>query len=129
MVNGLMWLLGCQLVGEVVVRLTDLPVPGPVVGMAVLLVLLVLRRSGDDATVVRAADGLLRHLQLLFVPAGVGVVAYVAVIREDALPITVAMLGSWLAGLLAVGWTARLLTREHAGPGTAGTGGTVEAGS
>lgn len=119
MVNGLMWLLGCQLVGEVVVRLTDLPVPGPVVGMAVLLALLVLRRAGDDATVVRAADGLLRHLQLLFVPAGVGVVAYVAVIREDALPITVAMLGSWLAGLLAVGWTAKLLTREHRGEGTA----------
>jgi len=119
MVNGLMWLLGCQLVGEVVVRLTDLPVPGPVVGMAVLLVLLVLRRSGDDATVVRAADGLLRHLQLLFVPAGVGVVAYVAVIREDALPITVAMLGSWLAGLLAVGWTARLLTRDHPDEGAA----------
>ena len=113
MVNGLMWLLGCQLVGEVLVRLTGLPVPGPVVGMAVLLVLLQVRRAGDDATVVRAADGLLRHLQLLFVPAGVGVVAYVAVLREDALPITVAMLGSWLAGLLVVGWTARLLTREH----------------
>ncbi|WP_166389469.1 CidA/LrgA family protein [Nocardioides ochotonae] len=128
MVNGLMWLLGCQLVGEVVVRLTDLPVPGPVVGMAVLLALLVLRRSGDDATVVRAADGLLRHLQLLFVPAGVGVVAYVAVIREDALPITVAMLGSWLAGLLAVGWTARLLTRDHPAEGAEGAAGTVEAG-
>ncbi|NPC98510.1 CidA/LrgA family protein [Nocardioides sp. zg-DK7169] len=121
MVNGLMWLLGCQLVGEVVVRLTDLPVPGPVVGMAVLLVLLQVRRSGDDATVVRAADGLLRHLQLLFVPAGVGVVAYLAVIRDDLVPISVAMLGSWLAGLLVVGWSARLLTRDHgeaaAGPG------------
>lgn len=111
MVNGLMWLLGCQLVGEVLVRLLDLPVPGPVIGMAVLLLLLRVRRSGEDATVVRAADGLLRHLQLLFVPAGVGVVGYLTVIREDALPISVAMLGSWLAGLLVVGWTARLLTR------------------
>lgn len=51
-----MWLIGCQLVGEVLVRLADAPVPGPVVGMVVLLVLLRVRRSGDDATVVCRAD-------------------------------------------------------------------------
>jgi holin-like protein len=108
-INGLTWLLGCQLVGEVLVRLTDAPIPGPVVGMVVLLVLLRVRRSDDDATVVRAADGLLRHLQLLFVPAGVGVVAYAATIRDDAVPIAVAVVVSWLAGLAVVGWVTVLL--------------------
>jgi putative effector of murein hydrolase LrgA (UPF0299 family) len=104
MINGLMWLLGCQFVGEVVVWGLDLPVPGPVVGMAVLFVLLQLRRSGDDATVVRAAGGLLEHLQLLFIPAGVGVVVYLGEIREDAVPIVGALVVSWLVGLALVAW-------------------------
>jgi len=110
-ITGLTWLLACQLVGEVLVRLTDAPVPGPVVGMVVLFVLLRTRGSGDDATVVRAADGLLRHLQLFFVPAGVGVVVYLARIRDDAVPIVAALLVSWGAGLAVVGWTTTLLER------------------
>ncbi len=111
MINGLTWLLGCQLVGEVIVRLTDAPVPGPVVGMVVLFLLLRVRRSGDEATVVRAADGLLRHLQLLFVPAGVGVVVYLATIRDNALPFAVALLGAWLVGLAVVAHSTLLLER------------------
>jgi holin-like protein len=110
-ITGLTWLLACQLLGEVLVRLTDVPVPGPVVGMLLLFVLLQVRRAGDDATVVRAGDGLLRHLQLMFVPAGVGVVAYGSTLRDDALPIAVAVVGSWLLGLAVVGWTVTLLVR------------------
>jgi holin-like protein len=110
-ITGLTWLLACQLVGEVVVRLLDVPVPGPVVGMLVLFVLLRVRGVGDDADVVPAGQGLLRHLQLFFIPAGVGVVAYAATIRDNALPIAVALLGSWLAGLLVVGWVTVLLER------------------
>ncbi|MGZ4454825.1 MAG: CidA/LrgA family protein [Nocardioides sp.] len=111
MITGLTWLLGCQLVGEVLVRLIGVPLPGPVVGMVLLFVLLRVRRAGDDATVVRAADGLLRHLQLLFVPAGVGVVAYATTIRDHALPLVVALVVSWLLGLAVVGWTTVALER------------------
>lgn len=118
MILGLVWLLGCQLVGEAIVRLTGAPVPGPVVGMVLLFVVLRLRRAGDDAPAVRAADVLLRHLQLLFIPAGVGVVAYAATLGEHAVPLTLALVGSWLLGLLAVGWTAQLLGR----PGGRGRG-------
>lgn len=110
-ITGLTWLLGCQLVGEVLVRVTDAPVPGPVVGMVLLFVLLQVRRAGDDATVVRAADGLLRHLQLLFVPAGVGVVVYLSTIRDHAVPIAVALLAAWLLGLAAVAWSTVGLER------------------
>lgn len=111
MITGLTWLLACQLTGEVVVRLLDVPVPGPVVGMMILFVLLRVRGSGDDATVVRAGQGLLRHLQLFFIPAGVGVVTYLATIRDNAVPIAVALVGSWLLGLAVVGWTTVLLER------------------
>ncbi len=111
MIVGLTWLVGFQLVGELVVRVADLPVPGPVVGMLLLFVFLRLRRYDDSRSVVRAGSGLLRHLQLFFIPAGVGVVAYGSVLGRDAVPITVAVLGSWFAGLVAVAWTAVLLER------------------
>lgn len=106
MIAGLTWLVCFQLAGELLTRLLDLPVPGPVVGMLLCLVWLRVRRTGDDATIVRAGAGLLRHLQLFFVPAGVGVVTSLAVLRDDALPIAVAMLGSWLLGLVVIGWVA-----------------------
>ncbi|GEP38662.1 murein hydrolase transporter LrgA [Nocardioides psychrotolerans] len=111
MITGLTWLLACQLVGEVLVRLLDVRVPGPVVGMLLLFVVLRARSVGDDAAVVRAGQALLRHLQLLFIPAGVGVVAYAAVIRDNLLPLAVALVGSWLLALAAVGWTTTLLER------------------
>ncbi|KAA1419455.1 CidA/LrgA family protein [Nocardioides humilatus] len=111
MIKGLTWLIGFQLLGEVVVRLLDLTVPGPVAGMLFLFVFLRLRKPAADAPVLRAGSGLLRHLQLFFIPAGVGVVAYLGVLGDDWLPIVVAMVGSWLVGLAVVGWTAVGLER------------------
>lgn len=113
MIVGLLWLLACQLVGEVAVRLTDAPIPGPVVGMVLLFVVLRWRRVGDDSGVVRAGDFLLAHLQLFFVPAGAGVLVYLAVLRAHALPIVVGLLGTWLLGLAAVGWTVTVLMRRR----------------
>ena len=111
MIIGLIWLLACQLVGELIVRVLDIPIPGPVVGMLVLFVLLRVRRSGADAAVVKVGEGVLRHLQLFFVPAGVGVVVYLGTLRDNAAPILVALLGSWLIGLAVVGWVTQLLER------------------
>lgn len=111
MIAGLTWLVVFQLVGELVVRLSDAPVPGPVVGMLLCFVWLRVRKAGADASIVRAGSGLLRHLQLFFVPAGVGIVVYLSVVGRDALPIAVAMLGSWLAGLAVVAWSAVGLER------------------
>lgn len=111
MILGLTWLIAFQLAGELTATLLDLPVPGPVVGMAYLFGWLRLRRVGDDAAVMRAGSGLLRHLQLLFVPAGVGVTAYLSDLADSWLPILVAMLGSWLVSLAVVGWTAVALER------------------
>lgn len=110
---GLLWLLGCQLVGEVLVRSLDVPVPGPVVGLVLLWGVLSWRGTPDDAPVVRTGDALLTHLQLFFVPAGVGVIAFGATLRADALPLGLALIGSWLAGLAAVGWTVTLLMRRR----------------
>ncbi len=103
-------LLVLQLAGESVVAATGLPVPGPVVGMALLFVLLVLLgrvpRELDDT-----AQGLLRHLSLLFVPAGVGVVLHLALIRDEWLPIGAALLLGTLLTMAATAWLMVLLER------------------
>lgn len=117
MIAGIAWLIAFQLVGEFIVAVTGISVPGPVVGMLLLFAFLRLRRYDDSGSIVRAGSTLLRHLQLLFVPAGVGVVAYLGLLGEDAVPIVVASVASWFIGLVVVGWTAvgleRLLGRPR----------------
>ncbi len=82
MLAGIATLLVCQLAGEAVVRLVSLPIPGPVVGMVVLFLLMVGRAPLPPA-LGDTADGLLRHLSLLFVPAGVGVVQHLGRLGSD----------------------------------------------
>jgi putative effector of murein hydrolase LrgA (UPF0299 family) len=94
MLAGFATLLICQLAGEAVVRLMSLPIPGPVVGMALLFVLM-LGRAPLPAALDETADGLLRNLSLLFVPAGVGVVQHLDRLGVDGLRlIAVVVLGT-----------------------------------
>lgn len=73
MLASLAVFLLCQLAGEAAVRGLSLPVPGPVVGM-VLMFALMAARTPLPGEIRATADGILRHLSLLFVPAGVGLV-------------------------------------------------------
>jgi len=101
-------LLACQLAGEGAALVLGLPVPGPVIGMVLLFVGLTVR-GGVPEGLRDAAGGLLRHLSLLFVPAGAGVAAHVARLEGEALPIAAALVLSTLAALLATGWVMRFL--------------------
>jgi holin-like protein len=111
MLIGLIVLLLCQLAGELVVRTFDLPLPGPVLGMVVLLVVLRVRRPRKESGLVRAPSVLLRYLPLLYVPAGVGVVAHLARLRADALPIAGGLVVSWLAALVVTAAVTALVLR------------------
>ena len=105
--------LVCQLAGEVVVGLTGLPVPGPVVGMVLLLLGLAARRR-PSPVVEAGADRLLSHLSLLFVPAGVGVVQYLALLRTEWLPVAASVVLGCLTTLVVTGVALRVLTRRPA---------------
>ena len=122
MVPGMAMLLLCQLAGEILSRSLALPVPGPVLGLVMLVIgLFVWGRGRDDDTVgasavARVGDGLLAHLALLFVPAGVGVIQYGGLLRAEALPLACALVGSTALTLVVtvlvfVG-TSRLLGRS-----------------
>ena len=96
LLRGLALLLLCQSVGEGLVRLLHLPLPGPVVGLLLLWLLLgvpALRRP-----VASAAEPLLSHLSLLFVPVGVGVVVHADLIANYGVRMLAAvLLSTWLA--------------------------------
>lgn len=115
---ALVLLLALQLVGTAVVELTGLPVPGAVVGLVLLLAAGARWRS-----VVRrvepAANPLLQHLQLLFVPPGVGALTQVPTIVDAAGPLVVAVVGSFAAGLVVAGPLLQRLLRGRPAPGRA----------
>jgi len=105
MLTQLTLIFVCQLVGELIVVTTGMPVPGPVLGMALLLVLL-LARGGVPAELAGVADSLIGHLSLLFVPAGVGVMLHLRLIGEELAPISVALV---VSTVLAIGVTGALM--------------------
>jgi holin-like protein len=114
MLGAVTLLLVYQLAGEALVLALGLPVPGPVIGLALLFVTLV-RRGAVPSGLRETANGLLSHLSLLFVPAGTGVMVHFARIGSEWLPIVVALVGSTLLTIAVTGLTMRaLLAREAA---------------
>ena len=102
MVRALVILLLCQLAGTVIQQGSGLPIPGPVIGLVMLLSYLI--RTGGPAPYLKdTAQGLLKYLGVLFVPAGVGVVTELQELRENAFAIGVAIPVSTLLGLLVTG--------------------------
>ena len=86
--------------------------PGSVIGLVVLTAAIELRIL-PLAYVRGAAELLVRHLALLYVPAGVALLAYWAAVRHDLAAITVAALASLVAVLLVVGHLVQRLERAE----------------
>jgi holin-like protein len=107
-------LLVFQCLGEGLVFLLKLPVPGPVAGMLLLFVAL-LAWPRLQVQVEPAATELLKHLSLLFVPAGVGIVVAASSIGSGWLALAASLLGSTL---LTLAVTAAV-TRAAKGAGKA----------
>jgi putative effector of murein hydrolase LrgA (UPF0299 family) len=119
MLASLSLILFCQLVGEVVVRGLALPLPGPVLGLVLLLILMLARdrvailAHGPlrDGGVENVSKGMLAHLSLLFVPAGVGVVQKLGLLAEHGIAIVLILALSVIVTLLATVLTFRLVSR------------------
>lgn len=112
-------ILLCQLLGEAIARSTGVPVPGPVIGLLLCVLLLLARdRVGKfvpielrDGTFEHTGRGILSHLSLLFIPAGVGVVQRLDVLAGNALAIMLALLVSTVLGLAVTAWVFSFVAR------------------
>ncbi len=121
MIAAIAGLLACQLFGEILVRVLLLPLPGPVAGLGLLFLFLVWHGRGRPATsesvpleLGRVSDTLLRNLSLLFIPAAVGVVQYLDLLRANAAVITIAVAVSTILALVTTALTFRLMSRLDA---------------
>jgi len=107
-------LLVFQCLGEGLVFLFGFPVPGPVTGMLLLLAaLLAFPRLHD--TVEAGANELLRHLSLLFVPAGVGIIVAVSSGSGHWLAIGAGVVVSTLAAMAVTALVLQAFTPRAAG--------------
>jgi putative effector of murein hydrolase LrgA (UPF0299 family) len=100
MILNIVIILAAQLVGEVLARLLTLPIPGPVIGMALLLAGFMASKPLAER-ILPTAQGILAHLSLLFVPAGVGVISHAEVLGASGLALMAALMGSTLLALAA----------------------------
>lgn len=115
MIAALTWLLLYQLTGEILARVLSLPVPGPVIGMVLLFVTLVMRGHFErpiPQSMQHTANALLQHLSLLFVPAGTGVMIYLQLIADEWLPITAALIVSTVGGMAVTALILKALTHR-----------------
>jgi putative effector of murein hydrolase LrgA (UPF0299 family) len=124
MLRGFAILLACQLAGETITRALALPLPGPVLGLVILVVLLfaVERRhlvdsaTVDETSLGKLANGLLAVLGILFVPAGVGVVQDLGLLGEYGVALAAALVVSTFLTLTVTVWVfvgvSRLIERE-----------------
>jgi len=114
MLKGVLILLGCQLAGEWVVVALDMPVPGPVLGMLLLVAGLLLLRCGVPEALRGVAENLLKHLALLFVPAGVGLMAHFDLLAREWLVLVVTLILSTAITMAFTGWVLSRLARRMA---------------
>ncbi len=117
-------LLGCQLAGETITRALAVPMPGPVIGLIMLVLLLfaVERRhlvdsaTVDDTWLGKVSNGLLAVLGILFVPAGVGVIQNLGVLGQYGAALAATLLVSTVLTLVVTVWVfagvSRLLERD-----------------
>jgi len=103
-------LLMFQFAGEMMQAVTGLPVPGPVIGMVLLLVAL-LAKLPVPAGIHATSRKLLAYLGLLFVPAGAGVVTRLPMIGAHWLPIVIAVVGSTIITMVITAVVMRGLER------------------
>ena len=116
MIAAFLLLLVCELIGELARAAFNLSVPGPVIGMLLLAAALGLRKDKPNAPAIpgalgRMAESLISHMGLLFVPAGVGIITEVGLLRAEWLPIMAGLIGSTVLSLATTGlvmhWTTR----------------------
>ena len=111
MLEYLTLILACQLIGEFAVNTANIPFPGPVAGM-ILLFLFLLIRGEIPEELGHVSGALLNNLSLMFVPAGVGVMVHFELLGTDAIPLSIALVVSTLLTVAITAVVMLLLNRK-----------------
>ncbi len=116
MIIALALILMCQLAGEILARAMGLPIPGPVLGMAIMFALLMtrsrfewLKRPAGDGALEQMGSGILASLSLLFVPAGVGIIQRLDILADHWVALGIALIASTVLAMVVTVFTFRLI--------------------
>jgi holin-like protein len=116
-------LIAAQLIGEVLRRALHLPLPGPVIGMFLLALALVTvgrhwikptSDAGEEPPLTQLSQALITNMGLLFVPAGVGIITQMSVLRQAWFPILAGLLISTVLGLIVTGLVMHVISSRSA---------------
>lgn len=110
MIHTFAILLLFQTVGETIAYGFSLPVPGPVIGMLLLFCFLVARPSLAQRLAPTTLE-FLKHLSLLFIPAGVGIMVHAQRVATEWLPILAALVISAAVSLVVTALVLRGLQK------------------
>ena len=113
MLNYLTLIFSCQLAGELMATALRLSLPGPVIGMMLLFVILLVKGNVPQE-LGQVGNALLSNLSLLFVPAGVGVMVHFTLLRHNWFPLSAAIVVSTLATIALTAGTMVAINRAQA---------------
>ena len=99
-----------QAAGEVIARLTGLPLPGPLIGMLLMLVGLIFYGRVPEG-LLGTCQHLLKHLMLLFVPFVAGVMLYFKPLEREWIPFLLACIGGAALTIIVTALTLRCMIR------------------
>lgn len=111
-VVGTLAILGCYYLGVLIKHSTSLPLPAPLIGLLLLLVLLFISPRIEHAVALSSAP-LLKHMTLFFVPAVLGVSLYWSDIQEHLFSLTLAIVGITALCLGITAWAASKILRNQ----------------
>lgn len=111
MIPAFALLLGFQLAGEVIAKLLHLGIPGPVIGLVMLVVACVASHR-LRAFAEQAAKPLISNLSLLFLPAAVGVVQFLPLLQKQGLALGIAILVSTFLALAVTALVFRFVVHK-----------------
>ena len=115
MIQGLVQIFLFQALGELLSKFALPFIPGPVLGLVLLLAFLGLR-GHVPASMDLVGSGILQHLGLLFIPASVGVVLYLPVLQANAWAITAALVLSVVATVAVTALVLKLFAQKDSPP-------------
>ncbi len=108
--RGLAIILGFLFSGQAISKLTHIPVPGSVLGM-IFLTLALMTGVVKLEHVEEVGTFLIRNMSVMFIPPGVGVVVYWSLVKRDLLPISVALVVSFILTIVLTAKVVELIRR------------------
>ena len=115
MLNSIFLILFFQLVGEFIQKFLEISIPGPVIGLFLLLLILLFSKKSYykipvnlQINLINSAESLLNYLPLLFIPVGVGVVMHLSLLEDNLVPVMLVLI---IGTLLTLAVTAFVMDR------------------